>query len=115
MPREGLNEGHERRLLTSCQYADKLLSEIEGVLDSAASKSPFQKYERDISLLQAKVVRDYMGRIRNHLVRVLDSLGISAGGPKFGSIHSIRVHLGFIRIAMQEIGAKDLAGYGAVP
>ena len=81
---EGLNEGHERRLLTSCQYADKLLAEIESVLDSAASKSTFQKYEPDISPLQAKIVRDYIARIRDHLVRVLDSLGITAPGPKFG-------------------------------
>ncbi len=47
-----------------CQYADKLLSEIEAILVASQSKSPFPKFKPDISPAQAKVVQDYIARMR---------------------------------------------------
>jgi hypothetical protein len=44
-----LNSSQRLHLLTSCQYADKLLSEIEATLAASQSKSPFPKFKPDIS------------------------------------------------------------------
>jgi hypothetical protein len=68
---KGLNESQRRDLLVSCQYADKLLSEIESILVASQSKSPFQKSKPDISPAQAKVVHDYIARMRAQMVRIL--------------------------------------------
>ena len=57
---QGLKPFQRRHLLTSCQYADGLLSGIEAVLVASQSKSPFPKYKPDISPAQAKVVQDYI-------------------------------------------------------
>jgi GTP-binding protein EngB required for normal cell division len=110
-----LNPSQARHLLVHCEHADQLLSEIENILTAAASKSPFPRYTVDVTPAQAKIVQDYIARVRAQLIRVLAGLDISPDGPKFGAIHSIRVTLAFIRIAIQEISPRYLAGYGEVP
>ena len=109
-----LNSSQRRHLLTSCQYADKLLSEIEATLVASQSKSPFPKFKPDISPAQAKVVQDYIARMRAQLVRILDSQGVPIPEPHIGSVHSIRVTLGFVDIAFDECRPKRMAGYGEV-
>jgi GTP-binding protein EngB required for normal cell division len=107
-----LNPSQRLHLLTSCQYADKLLSEIEATLVTSLSKSPFPKFKPDISPAQAKVVQDYIARMRAQLVRVLDSQGVPIPAPHIGSVRSIRVTLGFVGIAFDECRPKRMAGYG---
>jgi len=114
-PEDGLNSSQKRHLLTSCQYADKLLSEIEAVLSAASSKSPFPRFKGDIVPAQAKVVQDYVARLRAQMVRVLASQGIKPPVAEFGSIHSIRVTLAFVRIAFEECTPGRMRGYGEVP
>jgi hypothetical protein len=112
--RGDLNPSQRRHLLTSCQYADKLLSEVEAVLVASRSKSPFPKFKPDILPAQAKVVQDYISRMRAQLVRILDSQGVPIPSPHIGSVHSIRVTLGFVDIAFDECRPKRMAGYGEV-
>ena len=110
----GLNPFQRRHLLTHCQYADKLLSEMEAVLVASHSKSPFPRFKPDISPAQAKVVQDYISRMRAQIVRLLENQGIPVPAPMFGSVHSIRVTLGFVDIAFDEVRPKRMAGYGEV-
>lgn len=79
-----LKPSQERHLLATLHEADRLLSEIEQVLTSASSKSPFPKYIVDFTPAQRKTIEDYVGRIRARLVRVLDGQNIETGAP----IHS---------------------------
>jgi GTP-binding protein EngB required for normal cell division len=109
---DGLNESHRRRLLANAQYADKLLSDVEGILNAAESKSPFPKYRPDVSLHQARLIRGHISRFRDHLSRALLAVGIAGDGPRFGSLHSIRVALSFVRITVQEMAPEYLRGYG---
>jgi hypothetical protein len=83
-----LNPSQRLHLLTSCQYADRLLSEIEATLVASQSKSPFPKFKPDLLPAQAKVVQDYIARMRAQLVRVLDSQGVPVPAPGIGSVHS---------------------------
>jgi GTP-binding protein EngB required for normal cell division len=110
-----LNSAHKLHLLSSAQHADKLLSDVESILSASKSKSPFRKYRGSLSTAQAKVVEDYIGRIRTQLVRVLESQGIPLPKAAFESVHSMRVTLAFVRIAFQECTANRMQGYGAVP
>ncbi|HLJ51141.1 MAG TPA: dynamin family protein [Bryobacteraceae bacterium] len=111
----GLNESHQRRLLSALQYVDKLLSEMEAVLAASFSKSPFPKYVVNFTPAQERVVRDYIARARSQMLRAVAGLGLYVPGPQFEAIHALRVHLSFIRVALQEASPKDLAGYGPVP
>jgi len=110
----GLNESHRRHLFSSFQYADKLLAEIEAVLTAAQSQSPFPKYQPDISPAQARVVQDYVARMRAQIVRILEGQGVPIPTPNIGSIHAIRVTLGFVDIAFDECRPKRMTGYGQI-
>jgi GTP-binding protein EngB required for normal cell division len=112
---ESLNESQRRHLLISVEYADKLLSDVEEILTAASSKSPFPKYQVDVTPAQSKVIRDYIARIRAQMLRVLEGQGIGVPGPQLGAIHCIRVALTFVRIALTEIGPEYMRGYGKVP
>lgn len=54
-----LNDSQQRRLRVTCQYIDKLLSEIEHVLHSASSQSPFPRYVSDLTPARARVIEDH--------------------------------------------------------
>ena len=105
-----LNHSQRLHLQTSCQYADKLLSEIEATLVASQSKSPFPKFKPDISPAQAKVVQDYIARMRAQLVRILDSQAVPIPSPHIGSVHSIRVTLGFVDIYFDECRSQRITG-----
>jgi hypothetical protein len=107
-----LNPSQRLHLLSSCQYADKLLSEIEATLAASQSKSPFPRFKPDLLPAQAKMVQDYIARLRAQLVRILDSQGVSIPAPHIGSLHAMRVTLGFADIAFDECRPKRMAGYG---
>ncbi len=112
---ERLNPAHKLHLLSSAQYADKLLGEVEAILTAAASKSPFKKYKNALTPVQARVIEDYVARIRAQIVRAIEAQGIAPPEPAFESIHSIRVTLAFVRIAFQECTPDRMRGYGEVP
>jgi len=112
---DSLNSSHKLHLLTSFNYVDELLSDIESVLASSTSKSPFPKYQGDLSPVQIKVVQDYIARIRAQMIQVLKSQGISPPGPRFFATHSIRVKLEFADVAFDECRPDALRGYGKVP
>lgn len=113
--KERFNEAQERRLLAGFQYLDKLLQDVEEILIAGASEAAFPKYKNGLSPTQIRTVRDYMTRIRRQVLRVFTDLKIPIPPSPFDSVHSIRVILQFIEIALEECAPHRLAGYGEVP
>lgn len=111
----GLNDPQKHHLLASCQYADKLLLEVEAILHAAHSKSVFPKYAGTLAPAQVRVVEDYVARIRAQIVRALQSQDIAIPEPPFPTVRSLRVTLTFAGIALEECTAEKMRGYGEVP
>src|SRR5512146_80171 len=109
-----LNPNQQRRLVVTCQYIDKLLSELESSLVESSSKAAFPKYIADISLAQRRTIEDYIARIRTQLVRVLDSQGMERPAPRIPMSRQLHVNLTFIDIAVEELKPKYMRGYGEV-
>ena len=109
------NEAQQRRLLASARHADKLLGDIEQILRADESKSPFPKYQPDVAPHQSRLLYSHIVRFRSHLSRVLAAAGVRHDRPQFSSLHSIRVTLAFVRIAVQEMAPEYLRGYGELP
>ncbi len=107
-----LNSAQQRRLRITCEYIDKLLSDIENGLYSSESKSPFPRYVPDISPLQRKIIEDYIARIRKRLVSALDAEGIERNPPSIPLSRSIHVAATFMDISIQELHPKYMRGYG---
>lgn len=68
---DSLSDVQKLRFRVSCQYIDKLLSNIEDILHASESKSPFPKYKVDINLAQIRVLEDYIRRFRSQLLSTL--------------------------------------------
>jgi GTP-binding protein EngB required for normal cell division len=114
-PRESLNPYQANRLRITCQYIDKLLGEIEGVLNTTTSKAAFPRYSTDITPAQRRTIEDYIARVRAQLVRVLEGQGIVPEKPSIPASRAVHVMLGAIDIAAEELKPKYMRGYGAVP
>jgi hypothetical protein len=110
----GLNESQARRLLVTCQYIDKILADVEGILNTAASKAAFPRYSPDIIPVQRRTIEDYVSRIRAQLIVVLEVQGISREEPQIPASRAVRVMLGAVDIAVEELKPKYMRGYGEV-
>lgn len=109
-----LNPNQQRRLVVTCQYIDKLLSELESSLMESSSKAAFPKHIPDITLAQRRTIEDYIARIRTQLVRVLDSQGIERPEPRIPMSRQLHVNLTFIDIAVEELKPRYMRGHGEV-
>ena len=65
-----LNEHQVRRVVVTCKYVDKVIGNIERVLNCAASKAVFSQYIQDITPVQRRIIDDYVARIRARLRRL---------------------------------------------
>ena len=110
-----LNDPQQRRLRVTCQYIDKLLSDIESVLHAATSKSPFPRYVVDITPAQSRVIEDHIYRLRSQLLRTLAWQHMEPSQPEIPAIRAVMTDLAFIDIAIEELKPSYLKGYGAVP
>jgi GTP-binding protein EngB required for normal cell division len=114
-PVESLNEFQANRLRITCQYIDKLLGDVEGVLNMTAAKAAFPRYSYDIPPAQRRTIEDYIGRVRAQLLRVLDGQGISRHKPSIPASRAVHVTLGAIDIAVEELKPQYMQGYGELP
>jgi GTP-binding protein EngB required for normal cell division len=110
-----LNEHHRRHLLASCQYIDRLLSDIDNVVTAADSGSPFARYVNDLSPTLRKLLRDYFSRLRSDMLRILERHHSMPEGRRISGVHAIRTALGFVDISIEELKPEYIKGYGEVP
>lgn len=114
-PRESLNPYQANRLRINCQYIDKLLGQIEEILNTTTSKAAFPRYSTDILPAQRRTIEDYITRVRAQLLRILDGQGIAREKPSIPASRAVHVMLLYIEIAAEELGPKYMRGYGEVP
>jgi hypothetical protein len=111
----GLNEFQARRLLVTCQYIDKLLAEVEEVLNAADSKATFPRFIPDVSPEQRQKIEEYISLLRAQLIRVLDAQKILREGAFIPATRAVQVALSTIDIALEELKPRYMRGYGEVP
>ena len=109
----GLNESQARRLRVTCQYVDKLLGDIEGILSASVSKAAFPRYSLDIAPAQRRTIEDYIGWVRAQLIRVLEGQGVPKEKPQIPASRAVHVMLGSVDIAVEELNIhrRVLAGF----
>lgn len=110
-----LNDPQQRHLRVSCQYVDRLLSDIESVLHAAASKSPFPRYVVDMTPAQSGVIEDQIHRMRLQLVRTLAWQHMEPQPPEIPATRAVMTDLSFVEIAIEEMRPSYMLGYGTVP
>jgi GTP-binding protein EngB required for normal cell division len=109
-----LNDPQQRHLRITCQYIDKLLSDIESVLYAATPKSPFPRYVVDITPAQARVIEDHIHRLRSQLLRTLAWQHMKPNPPDIPATRAVMTDLSFVDIAIEELKPGYMKGYGQV-
>jgi GTP-binding protein EngB required for normal cell division len=110
----GLNDNHQRRLLTTFQYVDDLLAESCAHLEDAGAGRLFPSYAPDATAAQRQVIADHLARFRHVMRRFLKANRFPRGSTEQSGLHALRVALEFVRTALEEIAPAYLAGYGAL-
>ncbi|MHB8500285.1 MAG: hypothetical protein ACYDHE_04975 [Candidatus Acidiferrales bacterium] len=110
-----LNEFQARRLSVTCQYIDKVVGEIEEILNSGGSKAAFPKLIQDVTSAQRRTIEDYLARIRAQLARVLDGQGIPRPEAWIPASRAVYTSLTVIDIAVEELRPRYMRGYGELP
>ena len=110
-----LNESQQTRLRITCQYIDKLLSDIEDILHAATSQSPFPRYVVDINPAQIRVVEDHIRRLRSQLMRTIAWQQVKPMPADIRATGAILTNLAFVDIAIEELKPHYMQGFGPVP
>jgi len=110
-----LNENQQTRLRITCRHIDRLLSDIDDILRTATSQSPFPRYAVNLSLAQIRVLEDYIRRFRSQLVRTMEWQGMKPEPPDIDATHAVLTHLAFVDIAIEELKPQYMRGSGPCP
>ncbi len=110
-----LNEAHKRRLSVSCEYIDRLLEDVEHILGSNRSSSPFPRYIADINPAQAEALKSYIRDLREQLLRALAWQQMKAKEPEIPASRAVLINLDYIGIAIEELKPRYMRGCGPVP
>jgi hypothetical protein len=110
-----LNEPQKRRLSVTCDYIDKLLQDVEQVLDSGSSKSPFSRYVMDVTPEQRSALEDYIRELRSALLRALAWQQMQPREARIPASRAVLINLNYIGIAIEELKPRYMRGAGSVP
>jgi len=110
-----MNEYQARRLRVTCQYIDRLLGDMESILNVSASGTAFPRYSADVFPEQRRTIEEYIARLRAQIVGVLDAQGIARQQAPIPALHAITVALDAIGIEIEELMPEHMRGYGDLP
>jgi hypothetical protein len=110
-----LNEHQQSRLRVTCQYIDKLLSDMEDILHAATSSSPFPRYLVDLNPAQVRLIEDHIRRLRSQLLHSLKWQQMKPSPPEIPATRAVLTNLTFVDIAIEELKPHYMRGFGAVP
>ena len=110
-----LNEHQQSRLRVTCQYIDKLLSDMEDILHAASSPSPFPRYLVDLNPAQIRLIEDHVKRLRSQLIHSLRWQQMQPSPPEISATRAVLTNLTFVDIAIEELKPHYMRGFGPVP
>lgn len=106
-----LHENHRRVLGGALTRIDGLLENIEQI---AAATSPFSPHVADLPEADRKWLADSIAQLRGRLLEVHRRWLGALPAQNRSARWSIRTHLTFVDIALEELRPSHLAGYGAL-
>jgi GTP-binding protein EngB required for normal cell division len=108
----GLNENHIRRILTTFGYVDDLLRSVDAL--AHPDGSPFAREHPDLSPDEARLLLSFVSGARARMIAALDRLDIPRPEQSLSARRSVSTALVCGEIALSELEARALRGYGAL-
>ena len=109
-----LNDSQRRAVLFGLLDLHQRMADMEAMLIQSLDSSPFSRYVNDLSPTEAKVVRDYFGRLRSRMLACLQETGIPLEVRRTSLRWGLQCGMSFLNIAVAEISPDKLRGYGSM-
>ena len=109
-----LNDSQKRAVLFGLLDLHQRMADMEAMLTQSLDPSPFSRYVNDLSPTEAKVVRDYFGRLRSRMLACLQETGIPLEVRRTSLRWGLQCGMSFLNIAVAEISPDRLRGYGSM-
>lgn len=107
-----LNEFQGQHVETTFTHVDRLLIAVEAL--TRATASPFARENPDISPDEARFLVAFVQQMRTRMIAALDRLGLPRPTPAMSARNGADVTLRFAEVALADLSAKSLRGYGPV-
>ena len=107
-----LNENHQRKLLTTCQYVDELLTEAIGYMTGPNSASPLQSYIADATPEQVGVLQQQLQELRLVMIGMLRENEIAIPSPQISGLWAFRTALIEAGEVVFDLQARFMSNYG---
>ena len=105
-----LNEFQARHVEATFAQIDRLLAVVEALCKPNAS--PFAKECADISPEEARFLESFAQQMRSRMIAALHRLGVPRPQAHLSARNSAAVTLRFAQIALADLSASSLRGYG---
>ena len=109
----GLSDNHKRRILTSLQYADKLLEESLRAL-VPGERPLFSSYLQDLSAAECRRITGYAAKIREQMSRLMHKCGIEIPSANTFATGKLRTCLTSLDLTLEDIHPDKMRGYGKI-
>ena len=106
-----LSENHQRKILATFQYVDRLLEESLRILNSSNS-SPLSVYQSDLSEPEANHLLSCVEQLRAQMMALLDRFQVGNSSSKVFASWAMMTNLRTIAMAFNELYAKNMRGHG---
>ena len=108
-----LSDNHQRKILATLQYADRLLEESLRILDSA-SRSPLSVYRSDLSESEMNHLSSSVEQIRTQMIALLERFQVAGASSGVFASWAVMTSLRTIAMAFNELFTKNMRGHGKV-
>lgn len=107
-----LNENHQRKLLTTCQYVDELLTEAIGHMTGPSTASPLQNYIADATPEQIAILQQQLQELRLVMIGMLGENEIAIPSPQISGLWAFRTALIEAGEVVFDLQARFMSNYG---
>lgn len=102
----------QNHLIVSFRYIDKLLSDVEQMVDCAASNCLFPRFLPDLDPEEAREIFDFIKQFREKMRDSLERLAGAIPAAQITASHAIETNLDFVDVAVTEIRSHHMHAYG---
>ncbi len=106
------NAAQQRSILFGLLDLHHRMLDMEALLAQAGTSGPFSQYVADLSPTEARVVRDYFGRLRATMLASLRENDIPLDIRRTGLRWGLQVGMTTLSVAVAELSPQNLRGYG---
>ena len=107
-----LNQNQQRSIAACCVDIHRRLAELEAWLDQSKVTTAFSEYVSDLSPTEAKVLKDYFGRLRSTMLACLEENQIPLESRHTSLRWALQCGCMYVDVVLGELTPGRIAGYG---